>query len=155
MSILELIIYSAIPFTEQRVTIPFGIILYNYDPVMITFLCFLGALIPVPFILIFFKQAYEIAGKFRVLSPLISIVDNKVRKKSKKFEIYKEIALITFVGIPLPVTGIWTGSIIASLLGFDFKKSIICIVLGNLLSAVILLTLSLLFPAVLEALGII
>ena len=149
MSLFELLLYSAIPFTEQRVTIPLGIIIYDHDPVMTTILCFVGALIPAPFILIFFKQAYEFAGRFKIVSPLISFIDNKVRKKSGRFELYKEIALITFVGIPLPGTGVWTGSVIASLLGLDFKKSIVCIIIGNLLSALILLGLSLLFPAVL------
>lgn len=149
MSALELLIYSAIPFTEQRVTIPLGIILYRFEPLYITLLCFLGALLPAPFILIFFKKAYETALRFKILDPVTGFIDKKVRKRSERFEIYREIALLLFVGIPLPGTGVWTGSVIASLLGLDFKKSMMCIIAGNLISAVILLLLSVLFPALL------
>lgn len=149
MSALELLIYSAIPFTEQRVTIPLGIILYGYEPLYITLMCFVGALLPAPFILLFFKKAYETAQQFKFLDPLTGFVDKKVRKRSERFELYRELALIAFVGIPLPGTGVWTGSVIAALLGLDFKKSMLCIIIGNLISAVILMLLSVLFPAIL------
>ena len=153
MSIFELFIYSAVPFTEQRVTIPLGIIYYDYSPLFITAVCFLGALIPAPFILLLFSKAYAAASGIRLFDPLTGFIERKVRKKSKRFELYKELALITFVGIPLPGTGVWTGSVIAALLGLDIKKSMLCIIAGNFISAVILLILSLLFPVVLGSIG--
>jgi uncharacterized membrane protein len=153
MSIFELFIYSAIPFTEQRVTIPLGIIYYDYSPLYLTIVCFIGALLPAPFILLLFNKAYVIASGIKFFDPLTGFIDRKVRKKSKRFELYKELALITFVGIPLPGTGVWTGSVIAALLGLDLKKSMLCIIAGNLISAVILLILSLLFPFVLGSIG--
>jgi len=153
MSIFELFIYSAVPFTEQRVTIPLGIIYYDLPPLYITTICFLGALLPAPFILLLFSKAYNAALGIKIFDPLKGFIDRKVRKKSKRFELYKEIALITFVGIPLPGTGVWTGSVIAALLGLDLKKSMLCIITGNLISAVILLILSLLFPFVLGSIG--
>lgn len=149
MSLFELFFYSAVPFTEQRVTIPLGIIFYGHEPLTVTLVCFAGALLPAPLILLFFKKLYDAASGIRLLDPVTGFIDRKVRKKSGRFEIYKELALITFVGIPLPGTGVWTGSVIASLLGLDIKKSMICIVIGNLISALILVALSLLFPAVL------
>jgi uncharacterized membrane protein len=153
MSIFELFIYSAVPFTEQRITIPLGIIYYDYSPLYITMICFLGALIPAPFILLLFSKAYDIASGIKFFDPLTGFIDKKVRKRSKRFELYKELALITFVGIPLPGTGVWTGSVIAAMLGLDLKKSMMCIVAGNFISAAILLVISLLFPFVLGNIG--
>ena len=91
--------------------------------------------------------------KIRFFDPVTSFIDMKIRKKTKRFETYKEIALILFIGIPLPGTGVWTGSVIAAFLGLDIKKSMVCIIAGNLLSALALLFLCLLFPAVLGTVG--
>jgi uncharacterized membrane protein len=61
-----------------------------------------------------------------------------VRHYARRFEKSTEAALIIFVAIPLPGTGLWTGSMVASLLGFKFLKSLVCMILGALLSATIL-----------------
>lgn len=59
-----------------------------------------------------------------------------------RFEKSSELALIIFVAIPLPGTGLWTGSAVASFLGFNLKKSLVCIMLGGIISAVALTLLS-------------
>ena len=66
-----------------------------------------------------------------------------------KLEKYKEIGLITFVGIPLPTTGLWTGSAIAAFMELNFKKSMICVFLGGVISAAIITAFSVVAPAVL------
>jgi len=76
-------------------------------------------------------------------------VDKKVQKGAKKIEKYMEVGLITFVGIPLPTTGLWTGSAIAAFLGLNFKKSMLCVFLGGVISAIIITVVSVIAPKIL------
>jgi uncharacterized membrane protein len=62
-------------------------------------------------------------------------MDNKIRKNTPAIEKYKEAGLIIFVGIPLPTTGLWTGSVIAAALGLSFWKSFACTAVGGVISA--------------------
>ena len=83
------------------------------------------------------------------LTKFTDFVEKKVQKGSKQLEKYKEIGLITFVGIPLPTTGLWTGTAIAAFMGLDFKKSMWCVFLGGVVSAVIITIVSVIAPAIL------
>jgi uncharacterized membrane protein len=85
----------------------------------------------------------------KMFKKFTDFVENKVQKGSKKLEKYKEIGLISFVGIPLPTTGLWTGTAVAAFLGLDFKKSMICVFLGGIISAVIITIVSMVAPAIL------
>ncbi|MDR1060663.1 MAG: small multi-drug export protein [Clostridiales bacterium] len=138
---------SAIPLTEQRAAIPLGIWAMGLPPLPVMAVSFLGSLIPVPFILLFFNALINFLRKFRRLDFLTGFIDRKVRAGSKKVERYKELGLILFIGIPLPMTGLWTGSAIAAFLGFDFKKSVICTMLGGAISALAVTAASVFFPA--------
>ena len=82
-------------------------------------LCIVGNIIPIPFILLFIRQIF------------------KVLKKTKLFR-----GLMLFVGIPLPGTGAWTGSLIASLLEIDIKKSSLAIFCGIIMATVIMYVVS-------------
>jgi len=79
---------------------------------------------------------------------ITSFIDKKVQKGAKKVEGYMEVGLIAFVGIPLPTTGLWTGSAIAAFLGLDFKKSMACVFIGGVISATIIAILSVLAPKI-------
>lgn len=74
------------------------------------------------------------------------LIDHKIAKNSDKLEKRKEIGLILFVAIPLPTTGIWTGSAVAAFLGLDFKKSLLCNFIGAVLSATVITIICLLIP---------
>lgn len=132
---LFVLIISMIPVVEQRGSIPVGVALFGMHPATAFLLSFLGSLAPAPVILLGFNWFYKWMGRFRVFKPLIGWLDQKVRKNSPKIEKYKEIGLIVFVGIPLPTTGIWTGSLIATTIGLKFVKSLVCLALGGLISA--------------------
>ncbi|MDR1440503.1 MAG: small multi-drug export protein [Clostridiales bacterium] len=140
---------SAIPLTEQRAAIPLGIWAMGLPPLPVMAASYLGSLLPVPFILIFFGAAIGFMRKFRRLDFLTGFIDRKVRAGSKKIERYKEAGLILFIAIPLPMTGLWTGSAIAAFLGFDFKKSLLCTMLGGAISALAVTAVSVFFPALL------
>ncbi|WP_242840648.1 COG2426 family protein [Clostridium hydrogeniformans] len=142
-------ILSAIPVMEQRLAIPLGIIKYNMDPIYTMLVSFAGSLLPVPFILLLFNVIFKWMKKISFLRPLNNFIENKIQKNTGKIEKYKEIGLILFVAIPLPTTGLWTGSAVASFLGLDFKKSFICTALGGIISAIIITVVSVIFPSLL------
>ena len=76
------------------------------------------------------------------LRPMVEKLEAKAMSKSKNIEKYEFWGLVAFVGIPLPGTGAWTGSLIAALLGIRFRKAFPAIVLGVLIAAVIMTILS-------------
>lgn len=149
MKLLKILLISAVPLIEQRGAIPLGILIYKINPLIVFIVSFLGSLLPVPFILLLFNTIFDWLKRFKFLNKFSDFIDNKVRKGSKKVEKYKEIGLIIFVAIPLPTTGLWTGSAIAAFLGLDFKKSFLYICIGGIISATIITFLSIVFPAVL------
>ncbi len=126
---------SAIPVTEQRATVPLGILQFGMDPLAVFLLSLAGSALPVPFLLLFFTRFLAWLRRFPRLDPFSNFLDNRVRQKARQFETRAEVFLIIFVAIPLPGTGLWTGSMVASFLGFDFRKSFLCVVLGGVLSA--------------------
>lgn len=149
ISILKIFFISSVPLIEQRMAIPVGIFFYKVNPLITFLISYLGSLLPVPFILLLFNYLYNWMKKYNLFKGIVNIIDNKIRKNQGKLEKYKELGLITFVAIPLPTTGLWTGSIIAAFLGLDFKKSLICTAIGGLISAMLITLISLIFPAML------
>ena len=109
-------LFSAVPIVEQRGAIPVGILYYNFEPFLVALIGYIGSLLPVPFILLLFNHIYGWMKKTGRFKFIINIIDNKIRKNLHKFEKAKEIALITFIAIPLPTTGVWTGTDIAAFL---------------------------------------
>jgi len=138
-----------VPLVEQRGAIPLGIIGYHLNPFLVFFASLLGSFLPAPIIYFSFNKIFDFMKKFKQLDWFTKFVENKVQKGSKQLEKYKEVGLITFVGIPLPTTGLWTGTAIAAFMGLDFKKSMWCVFLGGVVSAVIITIVSVIAPAVL------
>ena len=91
-------------------------------------ICIIGNLIPVPFILLFITKIFK--------------MENRAMNKKEQIERYEFWGLLLFVGIPLPGTGAWTGSLIAALLGIKFKKAFPAVTLGILLASFIMTVLS-------------
>ena len=143
--IIYVMIISAIPLIEQRGAIPVGIFTGG-DPLMVFIASYIGSLIPVPFIFFLFNWFMDQLREHNWLPWLINIVDNKINKNIDRFEKYKEAALITFIGIQLPTTGVWTGIAISTFLKLDFKKTMFCAMLGAFVSAVVITLVCVLLP---------
>lgn len=136
---------AAVPLIEQRGAIPYGI--FSGQPAWLVFvLALVGSLLPVPIILLMFNKIYEWLLRYKFFSQLVKHIDKKIAKNQATFEKYEELALIIFIAIPLPTTGLWTGSAIAAFLKLDFKKSMACAAVGGALSAIIITLLCLLIP---------
>lgn len=148
-TLLKLFLLSAVPLTEQRATIPMGIILYKINPALVFIVCLLGSMLPVPFILLLFNAIFDWMKKYKIFNKVNKIIEKKIDKNSAKMEKYKEIGLITFIAIPLPTTGIWTGSVVAAFLKLDFKKSLFCAAVGGIISAFVLTLISMCIPGLL------
>ena len=105
-------------------------------------ICFIGNIIPIPLILWFITPIFDRLKKTKLFSGIVNKLENKAMKKKDKIEKLEYIGLLLFVGIPLPGTGAWTGSLIASLLNMDKKKSLIYAILGVVLAGIIMLVVS-------------
>ena len=101
-------------------------------------LCIIGNIIPIPFILLFIKQIFKWMKKIRLFRGLVEKLEAKAMGKSDNIRKYEFWGLVLFVGIPLPGTGAWTGSLIAALLDVDFKKAVLAELLGIAIATVIM-----------------
>ena len=101
-------------------------------------LCIEGNIIPIPFILLFIKQIFKVLKKTKIFRGLIIKLEDRAMRKSDQVKKYEFWGLMLFVGIPLPGTGAWTGSLIASLLEIDIKKSSLAILCGIIMATVIM-----------------
>ena len=150
----ELIIFviSMIPILELRG----GIIaasLLGVDIVRATIVCFIGNLIPVPFILLLITPVFNWMKKTKLFRPMVEKLEAKSMSKSDKIQKYEFIGLMLFVGIPLPGTGAWTGSLIAALLGVKFKKALPAVVCGLVMATIIMNIVSYFIPWVIRSLA--
>ena len=102
----------------------------------------IGNILPIPFILLFIRQIFKWMKKIKLFRGLIEKLENRAMGKSDKIRRYEFWGLLFFVGIPLPGTGAWTGSLIASLLEIDIKKSSLAILCGIVLATVIMYVVS-------------
>ena len=109
-------------------------------------LCIVGNIIPVPFILLFITPIFRWLKQTKKLKPMVEKLENRAMSKKDQIEKYEFWGLALFVGIPLPGTGAWTGSLIAALLDIKFKKAFPAVILGIIMATVIMTTLSYLIP---------
>lgn len=130
-------IISMIPILELRG----GLIVASLLQVPITTaipLCIAGNIIPIPFILLFIKQIFKLLKKVKCFRGIIEKLENRAMGKSDNIKKYEFWGLVLFVGIPLPGTGAWTGSLIAALLEIDFKKAVLAELLGIAIATIIM-----------------
>ncbi len=101
-------------------------------------ICIIGNLIPIPFILLFIKKIFQWMKKFKIFRGLIEKLEKRAMSKSDKVTQYEFWGLVLFVGIPLPGTGAWMGSLIAALLEIDTKKAVLAELLGIAMATIIM-----------------
>lgn len=130
-------IISMIPILELRG----GLLVASLLNVSLTTaipICIIGNIIPIPFILLFIKQIFKWLKKVKFFRGIIEKLEARAMSKSDSIRKYEFWGLVLFVGIPLPGTGAWTGSLIAALLDIDFKKAILAELLGIIIATIIM-----------------
>lgn len=143
---LIIFLISMIPLIELRGAIPVAVG-FGLPTLPALIVAVLGNMLPVPFIFLFARRVLEWGKDKKVIGGFFSWCLEKGEKGGRKLEakagrgLYW--ALLLFVGIPLPGTGAWTGTLAASFLNMDFRKSVLYVLLGVLLAGVIMLAASL------------
>lgn len=101
-------------------------------------ICYIGNILPIPFILLFIRRIFEFLKRFKKVGKLIEKLEASSLRKSEKVKKNSKWGLLTFVAIPLPGTGGWTGALIAALLDMRIKISFPVIALGVLIANLIM-----------------
>lgn len=138
---LTVFIISLFPIIELRGGL-IAAALLDLDPLVSFLFCFLGNILPIPFILWLIKGILNWMRETKLFGKIVRWLDKKVDKKKAQIEKYGFWGIVIFVGIPLPGTGAWTGCLIAAMLDMDKKKSFLAATLGVLLAGVIMMILS-------------
>ena len=139
---LIVLLISMVPLIELRGAIPYAVGV-GLPIVPSIIIAVIGNMLPVPFIFLFARRILEWGKDKRVIGPFFTWCLEKGEKGGRKLEekagrgLY--IALLLFVGIPVPGTGAWTGTLAASILDMDFRKSVLCVLAGVLLAGAIML----------------
>lgn len=143
---LIVFLISMVPLIELRGAIPYAVG-FNLPMAPSYIIAVIGNMIPVPFIFLFARKVLEWGKDRRFIGGFCRWCLRKGEKGGKKLTekagrgVY--VALLLFVGIPLPGTGAWTGTLAASFLNLDFKKSVIVVMGGVILAGIIMLAASL------------
>lgn len=101
-------------------------------------ICYLGNILPIPFILLFIRRIFQFLKRFKKIGGLIEKLEVRSMRKSEKVKRWRNWGLLAFVAIPLPGTGGWTGALIAALLDIRIKNSFPIIALGILIANLIM-----------------
>ena len=133
---------SMVPLIELRGALPYA--LANGIPTLPAYLvCMVANMLPVPIIFFFARKVLEWGADKKYIGRFFTWCLEKGHKAGKKLQEKAGtkglfIALLLFVGIPLPGTGAWTGTLAASILDMDFKKSVRAIICGVVLAGIIM-----------------
>ena len=137
---------SMVPLIELRGAVPFGLsdAMGGSLPIIPLYIvCIIGNMVPVPLIYFFARKVLEWGKDKKYIGRFFTFCLEKGHKAGEKLKAKAGtkglfIALLLFVGIPLPGTGAWTGTLAASILDMDFKKSVISIICGVILAGIIM-----------------
>ena len=134
---LYVFLISMVPVIELRGAIPVGFALGLPMWLCFTVAC-IGNFLPVPFILLFIRKVLDWMERIPCFEKLVRWLRAKAEKGRGKVEKYAVIGLAIFVGVPLPGTGAWTGSLVAALMGMRFSKAMLSAICGVLAAGVLM-----------------
>lgn len=163
--ILVVLIIAFIPIVEVRGAIPIAISM-GFSPIEALLYSFFGASLAVPILLLLLKWFLDLLKKWKPIRNLAFSLENVLKDKAKAveetaiakgkkkgkdvIENYILLGLYAFVAVPLPLTGVWTGSAIAVFLNQKFWKSLFSVLLGNFTAAAIVTILSIFLSAYID-----
>ena len=136
---------SMVPIVELRGAIPASQVMGL--PIVASYIiCIIGNMLPVPVIYLFARKVLVWGSDKPVIGGFFSWCMEKGEHGGQKLQAKAGkglfVALLLFVGIPVPGTGAWTGTLAASILDMDFKSTVAAVMLGVLLAGIIMMTLS-------------
>lgn len=138
---------SMVPLIELRGAIPYSQV-FGLPIVPSFIICIIGNMLPIPIIYLFARKVLEWGCDKPVIGKFFTWCLEKGEKGGKKLQAKAGkglfVALLLFVGIPVPGTGAWTGTLAASILDMDFKSTVAAVLSGVLLAGIIMMVASLL-----------
>jgi uncharacterized membrane protein len=137
---IMIFLVSLLPWVELRGAIPLGIIIYGLNPIPVFFVSVLANILVVPPLFLGLNLFYDKFKNTRLIKRTVARVRKNAGPKVKK---YGPLGLTLFVAIPLPVTGAWTGTLVAWLLGMEKKKAFTAIALGVIIAGILVTLISL------------
>lgn len=127
-----------LPVLEVRGAIPIGLAL-GMNVYHAAAVAYIGSALPVPVIILAGRRIVEIISRWKPVRRIADRVISRTKGKYEKaYNKYGSWALLIFVAIPLPGTGVWSGSLIASVLRLRLKWSVIAILVGNAIATAII-----------------
>lgn len=130
-------VISMLPVVELRGAIPVGIMAFKIPWYWTYIVSVLGNMVPVPIILLFVERVIKWMKTTKRLNKVGVWLEAKAEKNTPKVQRFEVFGLMIFVAIPLPMTGAWTGALVAALTGMKFKNAMISIAGGVLIAGVI------------------
>jgi len=148
MSLVDLILnefhvllMSMLPIIELRGAIPVGIAL-GMSPIHAFIVCFIGSMIPVPILIFSIRPVFKFLRKTKIFNNVLKKIIHRTLNRSYYVDRYGFWGLLLFVAIPLPGTGVWSGTLAAVLLDIRFKTAFPAILIGNLIAGILIMALS-------------
>ncbi|MCR5650370.1 MAG: small multi-drug export protein [Lachnospiraceae bacterium] len=143
---LMIFFISMVPLIELRGAIPYAVGFIEAGEPLNLWVCYvvaiIGNMLPVPVIFFFARKVLEWGKDKRFIGKFFTFCLEKGHKGGEKLQAKAGrglfLALLLFVGIPLPGTGAWTGTLAASILDMKFKESVIAVMLGVVLAGIIM-----------------
>ncbi len=135
---LRIALLSALPITELRGAIPLALTIYKMPVFPAYIFAVLGNIVPAIFLLLYLKPFSDFLCQWRLFNMFFEWLFKRTRRNNvEKYEKYGALFLLFFVAIPLPVTGAWTGSVAAFVLGIRFWYAFPTIVGGVMIAGII------------------
>ncbi|SES81514.1 Uncharacterized membrane protein [Natronincola peptidivorans] len=138
---LTVLLTAALPIIELRGAIPVGVSL-GMSPAHAFFISFLGSMLPVPIIILTIRPVFKELRKWKVFRGFVDRITTKTMLRSDRIKKYGFWGLILFVAIPLPGTGVWTGTLASVLLDMRLKVAFPAIFIGNLIAGTVIMMVS-------------
>jgi uncharacterized membrane protein len=141
---LVVVVIAALPIVELRGAVPVGILVLGMPWWQAVLWSVLGNIAPIIFVLLLLDRIVALLSRIALFRRFFEWLFARARSKSASIQKYEFWGLATFVGIPLPGTGAWTGAVAAEVLGLPYWKSLLSIFIGVLMAATVVTFLSVL-----------
>lgn len=141
MNYIELFILSMIPVIELRGAIPIGMAM-DLNPILVYISCVLGASVIAMPIILTCRYMLRYMKVKNILVSVVNKLENKIDKATSRIGNISFFGLVIFVGIPLPSSGAWTASMLASMMKLRLGRTLLSIFIGNAIAGLIMIVIS-------------
>ena len=133
---LTVFVISVMPVLELRGGLVAARLL-EMDVLRAFFFCFIGNMLPIPFILLFIRKIFDWMRKWKHFGKVIVKLEKKAEKHRKTIEKYGVWGLLILVAVPLPGTGGWTGALVAAIMDIRMRRALPVIAIGVFIAGLI------------------